>query len=89
VELPFGVTLPETVAVVGPTLVTGPVVAVGAVAPTAAEAEDSRAVVPRAVVATATPIANSLDMMCGDNSNGARCATLARAILRTFYTRLA
>jgi hypothetical protein len=32
VAVPFGLTLPETVAVVGPTAVTGPVDAVGAVA---------------------------------------------------------
>ena len=80
VAVPFGFTLPETVAVVGPALVTGPVVAVGAVAP-AAEAVDSRA----AIVATA-PVASSLDMMCGDNRNAARCAMLAGAILRSPYT---
>jgi hypothetical protein len=77
--VPFGFTLPETVAVVGPTLVTGPVVAVGAAAP-AADAEDSRA-----TVATATPVASSFDMMCGDNSNEAGCARLAHAILRSLY----
>jgi hypothetical protein len=54
--VPFGFTLPETVAVVGPVLVTGPVVAVGAVAPVA-EPEAKRA-----AVATAAPAASSLVM---------------------------
>ena len=48
VEAPFGLTLPETVAEVGPTAVTGPVVAVGAeaaaAAPTPARAETAKAV---------------------------------------------
>ena len=47
VAVPFGLTAPETVAVVGPTAVTGPVVTLGAVA-AAAEAAAARAITPAA-----------------------------------------
>jgi hypothetical protein len=83
VAVPFGLTLPETVADVGPTLVTGPVAAVGAVAAAAEAAASS------ATVATAIPVASSFAMPCGDNSNRGRHASGEHAILPSAYNALA
>jgi hypothetical protein len=47
VAVPFGLTVPETVAVVGPTAVTGPVLTLGAVAAIAGTAA-ARAITPAA-----------------------------------------
>jgi hypothetical protein len=48
VAVPFGLTVPETVAVVGPTAVTGPVLTLGAVAARAGTAA-ARAITPPAM----------------------------------------
>ena len=83
VAAPFGFTLPETVADVGPTLVTGPVAAVGAVAAAAEAAESS------AAVTTATPVARSFAIPWGDNSKEGRRASGGPAILPSAYSALA
>ena len=79
VAVPFGLTLPETVAVVGPTEVTGPVEALGADAAAAGAA-------PAMTAVAATTAANGLNISRRVLPAPVASVAFGGAVLRTFYT---